>query len=363
LQVEAFFPARCRSVALLLLSGAALATIAGCRPSPAPDVVATVNGKDILRSDLDRQYQIVKMSQGEAPEDPSPEQADIARLTILRQMIDEEIFQQRAAKLNVVASDEDVNAKITEMKLPLTQEEFDKQLKQHNETLDDLRRLVRRQLTDSKLTNKEIDSKINITDAQIASFYAAHRSDFNFIEPKYDIARIAVTTAPSQQAANLQNNKASSDADAKSKIQALYQKLKNGEEFGVLAMNFSEDKDTASNGGDMGFIAESALRQQASPEIYDAITRLNPGQFTAVLPINGGNVPSGKPIGYAIYKLISKEAAGQRTLINVQVQAAIRQSLRDGHAQLLRNAYVESLRDDAKVHNYLADQILREGAK
>jgi peptidyl-prolyl cis-trans isomerase SurA len=75
----------------------------------------------------------------------------------------------------------------------------------------------------------------------------------------------------------------------------------------------------------------------------------------------GSPVPNHKPIGYAIYKLISKEAAGQRPLNNVQVQAAIRESLRDGHSQLLRTAYIEQLRDDAKVHNYLADQILREG--
>jgi peptidyl-prolyl cis-trans isomerase SurA len=113
----------------------------------------------------------------------------------------------------------------------------------------------------------------------------------------------------------------------------------------------------------VGPITESALHQSATPEVFDAITRLKPGQFTEVLPINGGPVPNHKPIGYAIYKLISKEAAGQRTLNNVQVQANIRQSLRDGHAQLLRTAYIETLRDDAKVHNYLADQILREGAK
>ena len=363
MQVESFFPVRCGFAVLILLSGATLATVAGCHRSPAPDVVATVNGKDILRSDLERQYQIVKISQGQAPEDPSPEQADLARLAVLRQMIDEEILQQRAAKLTVVASDEDVNAKITEMKLPLTQEEFDKQLKQRNETLDDLKREIRRQLTDSKLTNKEIDSKINITDAEITNFYAAHKSEFNFIEPSYDIARIAVTNAPSPQTTNLQNNKASGDADAKSKIQALHRKLENGEDFGALAMNFSEDKDTASNGGDMGFVRDSALQQSATADVYDAITKLKPGQFTEVLPINGGPVPNHKPLGYAIYKLISKEATGQRTLNNVQVQAAIRQSLRDGHAQLLRTAYIEELRDDAKVHNYLADKILREGAK
>ena len=340
-----------------------LTPLAGCHPSPAPDVVATVNKKDILRSDLDRKYQIIKMSQGETPQDPSPEQADIARLAILRQMIDEEILQQRAVKLNVTASDEDVNAKITEMKVPWTQEEFDKKLQQRNETLDDLKRELRDSLTESKLTNKEIDSKINITDAEITGFYAAHKTDYNLIEPRYNIARIVVTNAPSPQTSNLQNNKATGEADAKNKIQALHKKLENGEEFGAVAMNFSEEKDTASNGGDMGFVFESQLREGASPEVYDAISKIKPGQFTEVLPFNGGNLPGRKPLGYVIYKVISKEAAGQRTLNDVRVQQAIRQSLRDGHAQLLKSAYIEVLRDDAKVHNYLADQILKAGAK
>ena len=363
MQVESCLLAGKRSAAFLLLSGALLAVASGCHRAPAPDVVATVNGKDLLRADLERQYQIVKISQGPAPEDPSPEQADIARLTILRGMIDDEILQQRAVRLNVVASDEDVNAKITEMKLPYTQEEFDKQLTQRKETLDDLRREVRHQLTESKLINKEIDSKINITDAEITNFYALHKADFNFIEPRYSIARIVVSNAPSPQTNNLQNNKAADAVDARNKIQALHKKLESGEDFGVVAMNFSEDKDTASNGGEMGFVLESALHQAATPEVYDAITRLNPGQYSDVLPMNGGPIPKSKPIGYAIYKLISKEAAGQRTLTDVRVQAAIRQSLREVHAQLLRTAYQEVLRDDAKVHNYLADQILKEGAK
>jgi peptidyl-prolyl cis-trans isomerase SurA len=363
LQVESFFPARPRSTAFILLTAALLAAMAGCHRSPAPDVVATVNGKDILRSDLDRQYTIVKISQGQAQQDPSPEQADIARLTILRGMIDDEILQLRAAKLNVVASDEDVNAKITEMKAPLTQEEFDKQLKQRNETLDDFKREVRHGLTETKLLNKEIDSKINITDAEITNFYAEHKAEFNLIEPRYNIARIAVTTSPSPQTTNLQNNKASSDVDARNKIQALHQKLENGEDFGAVAMNFSEDKDTASNGGDMGFVTESQLHGAATAEVYDAITKLKPGQFTEVLPVNGGPAPSRKPIGYAIYKLISREGAGQRTLSDVRVQQSIRQSLREGHAQLLKSAYYEVLRNDAKVHNYLAEQIMRDGAK
>jgi peptidyl-prolyl cis-trans isomerase SurA len=360
LQVEAFFSARSRLAGLIVLNGVLLASLAGCHSSPSPDVVATVNGKDITRAELDRQYQIWKMGQGESPQDPSPEQASIARLVVLRQMIDEEILQQRAAKLNVVASDEDVNAALTEKKLPYTQEEFDKQLKQHNETLDDFKRDLRHGLTENKLINKEIDSKINITDAEINGYYAAHKAEFDLIEPQYHLAQILVSSGPLPQSTNLQGNKASGDADAKKKIQVLLQKLNSGEDFSAVAMNFSEDPSSASNGGDRGFVPETAL--QSEPDVYNAITKLKPGQFTDVLPVYGAG-PGHKPVGYAIYKLISRDAAGQRTLNDVRVQAAIRQSLRNGHAELLKNAYIEKLRDEAKVHNYLADQILRDGAK
>jgi len=333
-----------------------VALVAGCHRPPAPDVIATVNGKDILRADLEKYY---KASLGDNPQQPSPEQAEIVRLNFLRQMIDDEILQQRAAKLNVAASDEDVNAKLTEMKAPYTQEEFDKQLKLRNETLDDLKRDMRRQLTSAKLLNKEIESKINITDAEISGYYEAHKAEFNYIEPRYNIARIAVTAAPSPKTANLQNNKASGDADARKKIQALHDKLESSEDFGALAMNYSEDKDTSSNGGDMGFIPESQLH--AEPEVFNAISKLKPGQFTDVLPIVDPSTH--RTSGYAIYKLISRDAAGQRTLNDVRVQQYIRQSLRDGHAQLLKSAYFEMLRNNAKVNNYLADRILKEGAK
>ncbi|MGD0890873.1 MAG: SurA N-terminal domain-containing protein [Terracidiphilus sp.] len=335
-----------------------MATVAGCHSTPSPDVVATVNDKPILRSDLERYY---KANLGDNPQQPSPEQADIGRLTILDKMIEDEILQQRAAKLNLTASDEDVNAKLTEIKAPYTQEEFDKQLKQRNMTLDDYKRDLRRQLTTTKLLNKEIESKINITDAEISGYYSANKAQFNLIEPQYHLAQIVVTTAPSQQSGNLQNNKASSDADAKKKIQALHSKLQNGEDFGNVAANFSEDANTASNGGDMGFVAESALHTQ--PEAYGAISKLKPGEITDVIPIADGSGTGRKVIGYAIYKLISREPAGQRELNDPRVQALIRQQLREGHAQLLRNAYFETLHDDAKVHNYLAEQILKEGAK
>ena len=361
MQVESFFPTRFRFAVLMLCGGALLAPVAGCHRSPAPDVMATVNGKEILRSELERKYQDYKLSRGETPQEPSEEQTEIVRLAVLRQMIDEEVLQQRAAKLNVTASDEDVNAKLTEIKAPYTQEDFDKQLKLRNQTLDDLKRDIRNQLTESKLLNKEIESKINITDAEIASFYNSHKAEFNFIEPQYHLAQIVVTGGPSQQAGNLQNNKASGDADAKKKIQTLLSKLQNGDDFGAVAMNFSENANNASNGGDMGFVAESALRTE--PDAFNAISKLKPGQISEILPIYDSAGPGRRTVGYAIYKLIGREPAGQRDLNDPRVQQGIHQLLHEGHAQLLKNAYFEMLHDEAKIHNYLADQILKEGAK
>ena len=126
-------------------------------------------------------------------------------------------------------------------------------------------------------------------------------------------------------------------------------------------MKFSEDPNTASNGGDMGFVPESALHSgpgglrrdqqaQAGTDYRDSsrLGHLGPGR---------------RVVGYAIYKLIAREPAGQRELNDPRVQQSIRQGLRENHAQLLKNAYIEVLHDEAKVHNYFAEQILKRGAQ
>ncbi len=339
--------------AAILLS---VLSIAGCSRPHQPDVVATVNGHPIGRAELERYY---RGNLGDGQREPTPIQASIARLDILRQLIDDEILQQRAGKLNLVATDEEVDAKLAELKAPFTQEEFEQRLKSKSMTLDDLKRQIRRTITGEKLMNKEINSKINITDADISNYYNQNKAEFNLIEPQYHLAQIVVTSLPSQQPGNLQNNKAMNEAEAKKKIDTLHNRLESGEDFGALAANFSEQPTTASNGGDMGFITETQLHQD--PGVYAAISKLKPGQITDVLPsIDPG---SKRPIGYAIYKLISKEAAGQRELNDPRVQQAIRQQLRDSRAQLLKNAYYEMLRDQARIQNYFAEDLFKNGAQ
>jgi peptidyl-prolyl cis-trans isomerase SurA len=342
----------CASMSLVLLS-------TGCRQSYGPDVVATVNGEPIQRSEMEKLY---RDNLGNNKEEPTKEQAEATRLGILKQLIDEEMLQQAAKKMNLVASDEEIDAKLAEMKAPYTQEEFGKRLQAAGLSLNELRVQIRRNLTSEKLMNKEVNSRINITDADVSNFYNANKAQFNFIEPKYNIADIVVTSQPTpmRQGANLQNNKANNDTEARKKIEMIHNRLESGEDFATLASNLSENTNDASNGGNMGFVPESSLRSQPPP-IFAAISRLQPGQMTEVIPLLP---PGGKaPAGYAIYKLIEKEPAGQRELNDPRVQQDIRQQLRDSRSQLLRAAYYEMMRDQTKVENHLADQIFKSGAQ
>jgi len=344
---------------MLGLAMISMAAIAGCNHTHNADVMATVNGKAIMKTEMDKAYQAQLGEAQQQQQQPTREQADSLRLNVLRQLIDEEIIEQRATKMNLTASNEEVDAKLAEMKAPYTEDQFNQKLKAGNHTLDDVKHDIRRNLTFNKLVSKEIESKVTVTDADVSNYYNAHKSEYNLVETQYHLAQIQVTSVPSDQPGNLQNSKAMNDIDAKKKIQALKNRLDSGEDFATLAMNFSERPDTSSSGGDIGFVSESQMK--ADPAIYATMTKLKPGQITEVLPLLDAR--SGKAAGYAIYKLISREPAGQRQLSDPPVQQAIRQQLREGRSQLLKSAYLEMLRDQAKVQNYYAEQIFKNEAK
>jgi peptidyl-prolyl cis-trans isomerase SurA len=333
----------------------ALLAMAGCHHGHTADVVATVNGHAITKIELDKAYQD---QLGEQQQQPSQEQADSLRLNLLRGLIDEEMVEQRAAKTNLTATNEEVDAKLAEMKAPYTEEQFNDRLKSSNHTLEEVKHDLRRSLTDNKLLNKEIVSKITVSDSDVSNYYNQHKSEFNLPQLQYHLAGIRATSAPSAQPGNLQGSKATTDDEAKKKIQALKNRLDSGEDFGSIAMNFSEWPETAPNGGDMGFVSESQLHDD--PQIYNSVSKLTAGQITDIIPLLDATTK--KPAGYAIYKLLSREPAGQRELTDPRVQQAIRQQLREGRSQLLKSAFYEMLRDQTKIENFYAEQIFKNDA-
>ena len=313
--------------------------------------MATVDGRRIFRTDVDKYYDNNVASAQQAP---SGEQATALRLNILHQMIDDEILMRRAEKLGLLATEEEVDRKYNEYKSPFTQEEFDKRLKDKKITLVDFKRDIRRSITVDKVMNKEVSSKISVSEQDISDYYNTHKADFNLIEPTYHLAQIMVTPAPNPQAHN-QNDKAQNDAEARKKIQMVANRLDSGDDFATLAMKYSEDPETSGNGGDLGTVQESGLKG-TDPSTRDAVMKLKPGQYSAVIAVV--NPATRQAVGYRIVKLVSKEPAGQREFGDPRVQQAIRSQLHDRREQLLKAAYYEVLRDTAKVENFYAKKVL-----
>jgi peptidyl-prolyl cis-trans isomerase SurA len=322
----------------------AAAALIGCKSAPPANVAATVNGRAITNAELDKAF---KMTYPQSAEGTSDDLVQTQRMEAMRSMIDNEILLQRAEKLSVMATDADVETKINEFRAPFTKEQFEQQLKTKSMTLDDLKTQVRKELSVDKLINKEITSKINITDSDVSGFYNANRKSFNLAEPTLHLLQIVVTPSPDPNVRNLKGDKAKTDDEAGKKIRAIEARLKQGQDFGMIAQNYSEDPQSAPNGGDLGAVPESAL-EKTSPELRKLVLSLAPGQISPILHTQGD---------YRILKMISREPPGQRELGDPRVQQTIRENLLNRKDQLLKSAYYENARNEAKIVNYLAKSI------
>jgi peptidyl-prolyl cis-trans isomerase SurA len=316
-----------------------------CNRKPSADVAATVNDKPITYADLDKQF---AFQFGPSTDRATDDQLTIQKLEFLRVLIDNEIMLQKAEKLGLLATDADVEAKFNEMKAPYTQEEFQKQLAARKMNVDDLKGQIRRELSIEKLFNKEIRSLISITDQDIRDYYNANKANFNLPEPQVHLAQILVTPFDDPGVRNLKNDKAKNDAQAQQKIRMIEQRLKSGEDFAALAANFSEDPQTAANGGDLGFMGESTL-DKANPELRKLIMSLPAGGASSIIKTQEG---------YRILKVLSKEPAGQRDLNDPRVQQGIREGLVTRKDQLAKAAFYEAARNEAKVMNYFAIKVM-----
>jgi peptidyl-prolyl cis-trans isomerase SurA len=331
-----------------------LSVLAGCKQQEhhAPDVWAAVNGVEIKRDEVEKYYR--SRINPEAQE-TSPEEVLSGKLNVIEQLVNNEILLERAKKLNLEASDGEVEDKFTELKSAFTEEEFQKKLKDGGMGVDDLKRDLRRQLSIQKLLNREVAAKVSITDQDVSDFYNANHNQFNVAEPQFRISQIVITPRKDPLVRNRKNDDATNDAEAQRKAKMLQDKLNSGADFAQLAMDYSEDPNTAATGGDLGYIPESSLNaQQTDPMLKRVVHDLKPGQVTPPIQLKDS---------IRILKLVAREAAGQRGVNDPQVQQMVRDTLRNRKEQLLRNAYLATARDEAHVINYLAQQVIETSGK
>src|SRR5215813_13892229 len=333
-----------------VLAGLLVTASCGSDSSASANVVARVNGKDITTTQLEKQVQ-VRLNGAEQP--PSPEEQQDLKLQVLNQMVNDQILLELASTANLSATDAEVDVKFNEFKSQYTEEKFKDLLKQQKMTVDDIRNELRKSITIDKLVNKEITSKISVTDAEIKQFYEKNREKYNLPE-SYHIAHILVTPVADPDLHNGKNDDAKSPEEARQKAARLLKEVQGGADFATTAKAYSEDPSSGPNGGDLNFQPLMAI-ENIDPRLAQAVQKMRVGEtFPQVIETR---------FGFHIVKLLEKDAGGQKDLSDPRVQAQVRQVIFNRKDQTLKNAFSEAARNKATVINYLAERILASAGK
>ncbi|MEE9234858.1 MAG: peptidylprolyl isomerase [Candidatus Acidoferrales bacterium] len=332
--------------ALVGLLAAAL-LLGGCRSSPErqDEVWAEVNGQPIFRSQVEAYYE---REIGLLPQPLTEEEALARKLTILTELIQNEILAQKAAQANLAATEAEVEARLQELRALYSDQEFERRLREQAMTLEELREELRKEIAIRKLLDRVLGNRVEVTEQEIADYYHQNQHRFRFVETQYHVAHILVTPRRERQPRNLRNDDAVTDEQARRKVQALRERLRQGDDFADLARNYSEDPDSALAGGDLGFFPESSLTE-THPALRNAVRRLQVGEVAGPLRTQDG---------YHLVKLLERQLPGQRELSNPEVREMIEEWLRRQKRQLLEAAYLQQARNQARVVNYLAREIL-----
>jgi peptidyl-prolyl cis-trans isomerase SurA len=347
-----------RSGRRLVLVGALTAAgcAAACQSTPAAlptpavsaDTWAVVDGRQIMRADVEKAYR----RNAQTPQTMSDEEALTAKLSLLNDFIVQDILLAKARALKIELPEAELDTAYAEAKKNISDEAFQQELSKRNLAPADMREGLRRELLTQKVIEREVGSKIAVTDQQISEFFNANRAQFNLAEDAYHIAQIIVTPVREAQLANRSGDDAATPQAAMAKTRMLMERLKAGASFRDLAMDYSEDPESAPRGGDLGLVPVSRLKQ-APPPLRDAVLNKAPGTVN-VVSADGA---------HTVVLVAAFEKAGQRDLSMAPVRDRITATLRGRQEQLLRAAYLTAIRSDATVVNYLARRIVESQGK
>ena len=311
-------------------------------------VAATVNGHNIMLNEVERG---VSQQTNGNPSALNQLQMAQARLTVLDDLIKREVMFQRAEKEKLLPTEAQIDGAIATQKQNsgMTAEDFDKSLKAQNMSMETLRDEARKDLAISALQDK-YNGKIDISDREVEEYYNANRQYFKN-ERGVSLAMIMVD--PADNSSTGITDDAKNEADAKLKIDTIYQQLQGKADFATVARARSEDINSLRAGGDIGFATEQDLKNNNFPPelVASLFGPMQVGDYTQ--PIRFG---SGK---WYIFKLAEKRLTAENlTLESPGVRQQITQALTNQRKQLLNAALLETAMNEAKIVNHLAANML-----
>ncbi|HNQ03326.1 MAG TPA: peptidylprolyl isomerase [Thiobacillaceae bacterium] len=266
-------------LALWLVTGAGMPALAA--PVEIDRIVAVVNNSVITAYELRNQVEQVLRQLGGQNVPPRR----VLERQVLERMITERALLQIAEDTNIRVDGPQLDRAIAGIaqRNNMTPEAFRKALEADGMDFGAFRDQIRNEIVVSRLRDREVDSRVVVTDAEIDNYLAGNGQDAGQQE-EYRLGHILVLTPEGASPEQL--------SSLRDKAERALAQLRQGEDFAKVSVAYS-DAQNALQGGDLGWRGQAQL-----PTLFlDAVKTLQIGAVTDILR---------SPNGFHILKLLDK---------------------------------------------------------
>ncbi len=283
-----------RATSLLLLLAA---TTASAAPQLLDRIVAIVNDEAISATELDAEVETIKLqlNQQRAPIPP----AQILKKQVLERLIGIHLQLQLARANNIVVDEDSLNRAIQGIaeQNGMSLRQFRDVLEADGYDFNKFREDIRKEMITSRLRQRQIDSRITVSDAEIDQFLARQKSS-EHANDEYHLAHILIAVPEAASSEEIQR--------AKAKAQELLGRLEAGADFTTLALSDSSGQQALS-GGDLGWRKAGQL-----PTLFaNLVPNMKVGEVSQ---------PIRSPSGYHIIKLLEHRGGEQHVITQTRAR-------------------------------------------
>jgi len=318
---------------MILLSLFLWAALAGLLHAQTPEQktatagkAATVNGVVIQEEEVNKfllyQQQRLLATTGQVIR---PEMMMEVRKQVLENLIDRELLYQQSRKKGISIKDAEVNEQFDQLKKQYPNEQaFKDGLAEDHLTEDTVKSRIKMNLAVQRFVEKEFVGKVTVTEAETKAFYDEHPEYFT--EPEtIRVSEILIKADPKAEVAKKQ--------EARKKLEDIQKRLQKGEDFAILAKDFSQGP-SAAQGGDLGIVPRGRM-----PKAFDdAAFSLKPGEMSNVVETE---------LGLHLIKVHEKKP--EKVVPFKDVEERIRQHLLDQKLKQKVDEYLNEVKKTAKI--------------